>query len=170
MSRHFPGPPPGPEPNELPPEISPDESIERRLIEQFFRFMRSQWMHVPAPGLSKGETGIMFFIHGNTRQGKKLRIRDISKTMRVSSPTVTQHINSLESRGLVKREQSPDDKREVNITLTEKGEETLRGHRDVMEANFREFVGILGEENAERLALALQAATDFFTEKSSEYN
>lgn len=168
MSRHFPGPPPGSA--HEPPEMSQDEPLERRLIDQFFRFARSEWMHVPAPGLTKGETGIMFIIHGSMMHGGKLRISDLSKRMRVSSPTVTQHINSLESRGLVKREQSPDDKREVHITLTDKGEETLQGHRDVMEANFREFIELLGgDAPAELMLAALKCASDFFNKKSQQY-
>jgi MarR family transcriptional regulator, organic hydroperoxide resistance regulator len=46
---------------------------------------------------------------------------DISKTMRISKATVTDHIQRLEKKGYVKREVSPIDQRIKIIFLTAKG-------------------------------------------------
>ena len=152
-----------------PPPVNPNDPVELKLISSFFRMTHTPWARVPAPGLTNSETRILFTIHGAARHDRQIRVRDISKELRVSSPTVTQHINSLESRGLVLREQSKDDKREVRLVLTELGEQTLMGHRDVLAQNFRELAATLGEEDAEKLADLIQKTCDFFSQKEKEY-
>lgn len=171
MRQPFPEPPApdGKRPPE-PPMPDPSEPVELRLVSLFFRLMHTPWMKVPAPGLTNSETRILFAVRGSEHTGHPIRVRDLSRMLRVSSPTITQHINSLEGRGLVLREQSPKDKREVHIALTELGNSTLEGHRDVLLQNFREFAEYLGGGDAEKLAELIAKTCEFFNEKEKQYS
>ena len=145
------------------------EDLPSRLISAFFRFQHTPWHMVPAPGLSKAETGILIAIEHATHRGERLRVSDLSKRLRVSSPTVTQHINNLEAQGFVQRSQSKNDKRAVNLALTEKGSEALMRQREMMEANIRELIALLGDDGADQLAGLLSRTSDFFIEKQKDY-
>lgn len=152
-----------------PPVVDENAPIEQRLLSAFFRFMHTPWHIVPAPGLTRTETGILMGIDRSQHHGKPLRVRDLSKIMRVSSPTATQHLNKLEEQGFVRREQSKDDRREVFIVLTDLGFEELEAHRNALDQNIRDLVQNIGTENAEALQALLTKTSDFFFEKEKTY-
>ena len=150
-------------------ETRNQEDLPSRLISAFFRFQHTPWHLVPAPGLSRAETGVLIAIEHSAYRGERLRVSDLSKRMRVSSPTITQHINNLEAQGFVQRSQSQNDKRAVNLSLTEKGSETLRRQREMMNGNMRELVALLGDEEAEQFVRLLTRTSDYFIEKQKDY-
>lgn len=152
-----------------PPVVDENAPIEQRLLSAFFRFMHTPWHIVPAPGLTRTETGILMGIDRSQHHGKPLRVRDLSKIMRVSSPTATQHLNKLEEQGFVRREQSKDDRREVFIVLTDLGFEELEAHRNALDQNIRDLIQNIGTENAEALQALLTKTSDFFFEKEKTY-
>lgn len=152
-----------------PPVVDENAPIEQRLLSAFFRFMHTPWHIVPAPGLTRSETGILMGIGQSQRHGHPLRVRDLSKIMRVSSPTVTQHLNKLEEQGFIRREQSKDDRREVFIVLTDKGFDELDAHRNALNQNIRDLIEHIGEESAEKLLSLLTTTSEFFFEKEKTY-
>jgi len=142
------------------------ESLSKRLLKAFFKFSRTRWHNAPASGLSQVETDILENILRAGRRGKTPRVSDISLMLRVSSPTITQHLNSLEDRGYVLRTQSKEDKRSVQITLTDKGTEALNSHYVRLEADFVEFIEFIGQGSSEEMVTLLMKAHEFFTKKS----
>ena len=146
------------------------EELSMRLLSSFFRFHHTPWHFVPAPGLSRSETGILLSIDRSAKHGEALRIADLSRMLRVSSPTVTQHINNLEGQDFVARTQSREDKRAVNLALTEKGAAALEQHRAAMEKNIEELCELLGEESSEMLISLLGKVSDYFIEKQKSYS
>ena len=145
------------------------DELPIQLLGAFFRFQHTPWHVVPAPGLSRAGTGVLLAIDRATHFGDRMRVSDLSQRMRVSAPTITQQLNNLEAQGFVTRTQSKNDKREVNLALTEKGAEALRRHREMMEANMRELTELLGEEEAGRLVRLLNKTSDFFIQKQKGY-
>jgi len=145
------------------------ESLPFQLLGAFFKFTHTPWHMVPAPGLSRAETGVLLSIERATRTGERIRVSDLSNRMRVSSPTITRQLDSLEAQGFVTRTQSKNDKRAVDLALTEKGSEALRRHREMMESNMRELAELLGNDNSELLVKLLNTTSDFFVEKQKGY-
>ncbi len=145
------------------------DELPMQMLGAFLRFQHTPWHVVPTPGLSRAETGVLMSIDRAMHFGEKIRVSDISNRMRVSPPTITQHLNNLESQGFVERIKSESDKREVNITLTDKGAEALRRHREMIESNMRELVEILGEEGTKQLVRLLNTVSEFFIEKQKSY-
>jgi len=142
------------------------ETQAARLVKAFLKFSRTPWHNAPANGLSQVETDILENINRAVRHGKEPRVSDISTILRVSSPTVTQHLNNLEDQGFVLRTHSTEDKRSVNLSLTEKGTEALKSHWTRLEEDFDEFVSIIGEESSESMIELLMQAHSFFAKKS----
>ncbi|MBC8923503.1 MarR family transcriptional regulator, partial [Escherichia coli] len=74
------------------------------------------------PGYSKSETRFIFILsRGLKSRGPKIRVSDLGHMLRISKPSVTQMIQSLEGKGLIKRVQNPEDKRSMYVELTEVG-------------------------------------------------
>ena len=142
------------------------DDLPARLLKAFFIFSRTRWHYAPASGLSQVETDILENIARADRRGKTLRVSDISLMLRVSSPTVTQHLNSLEDRGYVLKTQSKEDKRSVHISLTEKGTEALTTHSVRLEGDFVEFIDFIGKDASEDMINLLTRANEFFTKRA----
>ena len=142
------------------------ESLSSRLIKAFMKFSRTRWHNAPASGLSQVETDILENINRANRHGNIPRVSDIGMMLRVSSPTVTQHLNDLEEQGYVLRAQSKEDKRSVNLSLTDKGAEALQSHFQRLEEDFVEFIDYLGQDASEEMIDLLMRAHEFFNKKS----
>ena len=142
------------------------ESLSSRLIKAFMKFSRTRWHNAPASGLSQVETDILENINRAIRHGNVPRVSDIGMMLRVSSPTVTQHLNHLEEQGYVQREQSKEDKRSVNLSLTDKGAEALGSHFQRLEEDFIDFIEHIGPEASEEMVDLLMRAHEFFNRKS----
>ena len=138
------------------------DSLSFRLLTALFRFLKTPWHVVSAPGLSRAETGILITIDRAAHHGRSLRVSDLSRMMRVSTPTISQQLNNLESQGFVIRSQAKDDKRVVNLTLSDKGREALRQRRSDMELNISRLAEHLGEENTEIFINLLTKTSDFY--------
>lgn len=85
------------------------------LMEQYFQKM----------GLSKARFLVMIqlFIRD---EGNGLGISDICQVYDVSSATLTGVADTLEKEGLIKRRHSKQDRRKVNLQLTDKGWDFMR--------------------------------------------
>jgi DNA-binding MarR family transcriptional regulator len=103
------------------------------------------------------------------RHEKTLRVSDLSSILRVSSPTITQHLNYLENNGLVDRKPLKEDKRAVTLTLTEKGNEALKSHWIKLQSDFSAFIETIGESDAENLIELIRKSHSFFLDKAKEY-
>jgi DNA-binding MarR family transcriptional regulator len=145
--------------------LSP-ETQAARLIQAFLKFGRTPWHNAPASGLSQVETDILENINRAARHGNEPRVSDISSILRVSSPTVTQHLNNLEDQGFILRTHSKDDKRSVRISLTEKGTGALKSHWILLEKDFNEFIDFIGTESAGQMIDLLMSSREFFTKKA----
>ena len=145
------------------------ETTAAQLLSAFLRFGRTPWHNAPADGISRSETNILVHIQRANRHERILRVSDLSATLRVSSSTITQHLNSLENQGFVERVQSQEDKRAVNLSLTPKGMEALKSHWVALERDFAQFVAEIGEEDAALLSDLLARAHAFFVQKSKVY-
>jgi DNA-binding MarR family transcriptional regulator len=54
-----------------------------------------------------------------------LRLSDLAAAEHVTAPTATRLVASLEERGLVRRQENPDDRRSVFLAVTASGRRTL---------------------------------------------
>ena len=139
------------------------EELTRSLMDAFIQVKRLQRQQKsPIEGLKHSEIMVLFRIqeHG----GKKgLAVSEISHLMKVTPPTVTQQIQKLEEKKLVKRETDPYDRRSFRIFLTPKGETVIKEARDTFLARYNGLVETLGEEKGKMLLSLLSESIAYFT-------
>ena len=94
-----------------------------------FRFQIRKFLHfsdqaVEAAGLERAQYQLMLAIKG-LPEGTRPRIRDVANRMLIQHHSAVELINRLEDGGYVRRERAMDDRREVLLELTPKGERVL---------------------------------------------
>lgn len=84
----------------------------------------------------------------------------IAQAARLSQATVTALLDKLEARRLVERKRDPDDRRRVDVTLTEEGRRRLAETPDVLQDRFAaRFEKLADWEQASILAALERVAT-----------
>ena len=132
----------------------------RHQIRKFFHFSAQA---VKAAGLERGQYALLLAIKG-TPDGSRPRIRDIANTMHVRHHSAVELINRLEDAGYVRRDRAREDRREVLLSLTPKGERVLADlalhHHNELSNAAPSLVAALrrltqpGEDGTEKLACA----------------
>ena len=94
-----------------------------------FRYQIRKFLHfsehaVQAAGLERGQYQLMLAIKGMP-EGVRPRIRELANRMQIQHHSAVELINRLESGGYVRRERAQEDRREVLLALTPKGERVL---------------------------------------------
>lgn len=133
------------------------------LLEAFSRFRRLNWHHDAVIGLKPREVMVLSLVKERAEsEGTGVTISELSESLKVTSPTVTQLINSLESDGYVERTADPVDRRAVRIGLTEKGEDAIAKALERFHALFDGLVEHLGEEDSRLLSRLLSRVFEYF--------
>lgn len=146
--------------------------IATQLMDAYFQSMpRRNWMHKTSkPDQKPGERMVLYFIRRHTKDDSSgLMVSEIGKILNLTSPTITQHINSLEAQGLVERLADPADRRVVRIRLTEEGERYVQRMEEGRLQMFVELVQHLGEEESVRFSETMKKASEFMRMKLEQY-
>ncbi len=125
----------------------------QKLLQALDQFHRAKWHEQQTfAGCKPSEIRVLFCIKNGSKPGAPMKVSEISKLMHVTSPTITQLLNSLEPNGLVERQSDPEDRRSVGIRLTEKGEWVTERAWEGFLTALQGLIDYLGEEDSERLA------------------
>jgi DNA-binding MarR family transcriptional regulator len=93
----------------------------RHQIRKFLRFSEQA---VRGAGMEPGQYQLMLAIKGMPEKLRP-RIRELANRMHIQHHSAVELVNRLEARGYVRRERAQDDRREVLLALTPKGERVL---------------------------------------------
>ena len=91
---------------------------------QIRKFLRFSEQAVQAGGLERGQYQLLLAIKGMP-EGVRPRIRELANRMQIQHHSAVELINRLEAGGYVRRERAQEDRREVLLALTPKGERVL---------------------------------------------
>ena len=96
---------------------------------------------------------IVFWLimHGQSELSDQIKMSDISKILHISKPAVTQKINRLIQYGYVIRIPDEQDRRTVNIRITETGKQVLKEDMERTYQIFDRIAKRLGEENTKQI-------------------
>ncbi|MGP0019429.1 MAG: MarR family winged helix-turn-helix transcriptional regulator [Candidatus Sulfotelmatobacter sp.] len=94
-----------------------------------FRYQIRKFLHfseqaVQGAGLERGQYQLMLAIKGMP-EGVRPRIRELANRMQIQHHSAVELINRLEAGGFVRRERAREDRREVLLALTPKGDRVL---------------------------------------------
>src|ERR1700723_2010096 len=91
---------------------------------QIRKFLRFSELAVRAAGMEPGQYQLMLAIKGIPQEVRP-RIRELADRMHIRHHSAVELVNRLEAGGYVRRERAQDDRREVLLALTAKGEKVL---------------------------------------------
>ncbi|MWV46488.1 MarR family transcriptional regulator [Paenibacillus sp. HJL G12] len=149
-------------------EHSPVEnSTALKLMQATMRFNKAEFRHRKIVGIKMSELGLLFSIKKNVKPGTTgLMVSEISHILRVTSPTVTQLIKSMEKKEWVERTMDELDRRAVRINLTEEGETVVQKAIDSTMESFAGLIDYLGEKEGNQLADLLTKAYTYYEAKA----
>ncbi len=116
--------------------IAPDalDSMKKLTLSEYqalaeFRYQIRRFLHfseraVKTAGLERGQYQLMLAIKG-IPSGVRPRIREVANGLQIQHHSAVELVNRLEARGYVRRDRAQDDRREVLLALTPKGEKVL---------------------------------------------
>lgn len=84
-----------------------------------------------------------------------LPVTGLADALGVSLPAMSRCVDGLHSRGLVTREEDPEDRRSKRVSITAAGRDVPRALHEARLSHIEEFVAGLDADDAERLAAAL---------------
>jgi DNA-binding MarR family transcriptional regulator len=142
------------------------------LMEAFQQFARMNWRKTTLWGLKPSEIRVLVSIKkGMELEGNKGRtVSDISKLLKVTSPTVTQMVNSLIAQGYAVRTPDAQDRRISDITLTDKGAQLADMAAAKSRETFQGMIDHLGKERSETLSELLNGVYEYFEQLNSQQN
>lgn len=140
------------------------------LMGAFQQFSRLNWQKTTMFGLKPSEIRVLITIRmGKKRTGKDtLTVSEVSKMLRVTSPTITQMVNSLLSQGLAVRTSDSQDRRISAIQLTEQGEQLADQAIAKIRETFKGMIEHLGEDKSAQLIELLDEVHAYFEQLNGQ--
>ena len=141
----------------------PIDERTQKLIKTFFQFHRLKWWNPDEAGFKRSEIKLIFMLKDLEHHLKrKVSVSDISNHLRVTSPSVTHLLNSLEEKGMVKRTQDELDRRSVNVELTEEGLAFILKAEKRMIDTFHGLIEYMGMEKSDELCNLIAEVSKYF--------
>lgn len=88
---------------------------------------------------------------------KRLTMGALARIVLITPSTLSKLVDRMVSDGLVHRQVSPADQRQINLLLTDLGRKRMMQIRDIIDAEDTELANQLGPKNVELLLGMLQA-------------
>jgi DNA-binding MarR family transcriptional regulator len=119
-----------------------------RVMEPWSRELKSRFQ------LTQSQYNLLRILRG--ARPTRLACREIGERMVTRDPDITRLIDRLASRGLVDRVRDRNDRRVVEVGITDAGMAMLEELDDAVERFPKEVIGNLGPKRLEQLAILLQ--------------
>ena len=132
--------------------LSPQEVAEE-LRPTLLRIARHLRRETEELGVTSHQATLLWLVR--TRPG--LSLRELAQEEGISAPSLSAHVDRLESLGLIRRVRSTDDRRRVGLELTPEGRATLRRVRARRTTWLANRLDRLPDRDRERLEDALPA-------------
>ena len=89
-----------------------------------------------------------------------LYVSEIGEILQIARPQMTRLIDELIDLGMVERNMDIEDRRRINITLTDKGSTTFKKVRGIIRGSISAKLSGLKDEDLEELSVALRKIAD----------
>jgi DNA-binding MarR family transcriptional regulator len=144
-------------------------TLVHELFQVMNRMRRLKWRPEAPEGLTRSEYELLGLLAiMKQEEHRPPTVTEISSCTQTSPAAVTHLVNSLEESGLVERIRASEDRRVVQIGLSESGykrAETLLGEAQTALSGLVEF---LGEEDSKTLIRLMSKMVAYFSAATSE--
>ena len=133
------------------------EELANQLLENSYKFRRNSHQAKIDESM-RGEHFVLSYIdkmEGGVLPG------EISNEMAISTARTAAALNSLENKGLIKREIDKNDRRRILVYLTPQGKELAEKRKRVVLESARNMLEWLGEEDAKEFVRIIGRFSEF---------
>ena len=127
--------------------------IAGELRQAVLRLARNLRRETDALGVTAHQATLLALVDGQPG----LSLRELADAEGISAPSLSGHVDRLETAGLLRRVRSEDDRRRVGLALTPEGRTILRRVRARRTTWLADRLAHLSEEDRERVEQALPA-------------
>lgn len=139
------------------------ETLAKELSGAIFRLKRAGWDEESGFEIRASEFFLLALLIRKTENGEiPVKASDLSTSMNITPGAVTHLINTLEEKGLIKREHDSKDRRVVTLVTTEKGLETSKFMRVKINEKMKGLVDLLGEEQTTEFLKTMETVNKYF--------
>ncbi len=114
----------------------------------------------------QGELYLLSFLALN--KDKEFGPSELSQILYISKPRITTTISALRKKKFVTTEHDEDDRRRLNIKVTEKGIKFVHSKQKKVEENFDVFIDGIGEKDTLELIRIVDLAADIMHNKHNK--
>ena len=141
---------------------------DHKLFRALTQFKRLGWHQHSIAGCTPSEIRVLICIKGRGDSPMpQITVSEISKRLAVTPPTITQILNTLESRGLIERNMDRSDRRVIEVTLTKQGEKVTELAEGAFSAVMKRLIEYMGEDQSNQLADLLFKVFRYFAENEA---
>jgi DNA-binding MarR family transcriptional regulator len=127
--------------------------LAEELRPALLRLARNLRRETEALGITSNQVTLLWLV----RNRPGLSLRELAGEEGISAPSLSGHVDRLESAGLLRRVRSSDDRRRVGLELTPDGTAILKRVRARRTTWLAERLALLSDDERERIELALPA-------------
>lgn len=147
----------------------PKRMATRKLFEVFTEARKIGKYYFLQRELRRGEFYVLLTIYKLTgKEQHGVKILDISRAMEIAPPSVTIMVNNLVKNGYAERRINEEDRRAVQVSLTEKGFSILKKSQENIYNWFEGVVNHLGVEKSNQLASLLDEVCQYLKDRNGE--
>lgn len=121
------------------------EEAERELMQMMLKNRHGAFSKI-----EKSSKGASIVIKVLERLGEPTNPKYLADTSNLSTARIAAVLNNLEKRGLVIRTMDPDDRRRINVSLTEAGKKAAKSEKQEMRAKIIQVFELMGEEDTKK--------------------
>jgi DNA-binding MarR family transcriptional regulator len=130
--------------------------LPQQVLVALRRIMRATDLHSRSLLRQFGVTGPQLLVLSAVEERGEMSSSDLARAISVSLPTAADIAARLEARGLVTRQRSSSDKRQVVVSLTAAGQDVLRAAPPPLRESFTRQLGDLEEWEQTQMLSVLQ--------------
>ncbi|AWK52279.1 MarR family transcriptional regulator [Clostridium beijerinckii] len=124
----------------------------KKFVDTFEALARVERHNQTLMGIKKSEARVLLCIEFLSNEKEcKVNISEISKNLSITSPSTTEFVKNLTTKGYIERHVNQNDKRVIEITLTDEGEKIVQDLKKYFNSLFSGIIETLGTEQSELL-------------------
>ncbi|MCL2880270.1 MAG: MarR family transcriptional regulator [Treponema sp.] len=139
-----------------------NKELQGEFINTLLRLKNANSRILTNGGLSWGALMILDKLHQSGN------VNGICEKLHVTKPAVSYMLNSFEKGGYITRSIDTNDRRRIDVDLTEKGKELVNSHKKTYEVFLNGVFLKFGEENSKNLIQLLNRFADIIDEMKEE--
>ena len=152
-------------------ECRPNDPDAAKRLFRIMQHIRSCPANKDAMKLSIGEKGILNCL---SFRGDGVTAGELKGMTGIGASGVTNLMNALEKKGLIRREMNPDDRRSVIVHISDAGRELIADRCKKMQSFANELLFRMGREDTEELLRLLEKMSriseELYEERANERN